>query len=244
MTHTAGEAWSETTSKLKAEIRTTQRGSSRPLEVFVAAAFHDIRNLMTNIRGCAQLGLLSDSPNDKDYFSRIIAQVDSSLGWLMAGMDFLRDEETAPVSLADFVSGIVKEAEPAARTGGVTLEFAASFFPAERADICSEHLKRAVNNLLLNAVQASGPGGKVVVRVLTEKSRFVIAVRDWGPGVPQGDRDKIFKPFFTTKEGGTGLGLFIVNYVSTHLHHGAAWFESPPGGGAEFFISLPRNSDL
>ena len=69
-----------------------------------------------------------------------------------------------------------------------------------------------------------------------------IRFRDTGPGIPEEERERIFVPFYTTKEKGTGLGLAIcLRLVRAHL--GTLLVRSPPGGGAEFIVSLPALRD-
>ena len=107
-------------------------------------------------------------------------------------------------------------------------------------------LKRCVDNLVRNAVQAlrAAPpeaGGRVVIAARREGAQAVIEVRDDGPGVPAADRARIFDPYFTTKTDGTGLGLAIVKKVVLE-HDGEIVCESAPGGGAAFRIRLPLRS--
>jgi len=107
-------------------------------------------------------------------------------------------------------------------------------------------LKRCVDNLVRNAVQAlraSPPqnGGRVVIAARREGAQAVLEVRDDGPGVPAADRARIFDPYFTTKTDGTGLGLAIVKKVVLE-HDGEIVCESAPDGGAAFRIRLPLRS--
>lgn len=98
-------------------------------------------------------------------------------------------------------------------------------------------LGQATLNLLLNAGQAAGEGGTVTVRWLQQAGRVRLIVRDSGPGVPPHLLEKIFNPFFTTKETGTGLGLAIVHRI-VEAHDGAISVRNVPGGGAEFELRM------
>src|SRR5262249_9201198 len=101
---------------------------------------------------------------------------------------------------------------------------------------------QAILNLLLNAVEAmSGPG---IVRVRFSPPRpelgvkqFQIVVRDEGPGIPGDVLDRIFNPFFTTKDTGTGLGLSIVHRI-VESHDGTITATNDPEGGAKFEIRI------
>ncbi len=91
-------------------------------------------------------------------------------------------------------------------------------------------LKQAVLNLVLNALQATPAGGHVVVRTSGEKRRFVVEVTDDGEGMTPDVRAKALTPFFTTREGGTGLGLPLVRRI-VEQHGGSLDISSRPGKG-------------
>jgi two-component system, NtrC family, nitrogen regulation sensor histidine kinase NtrY len=86
----------------------------------------------------------------------------------------------------------------------------------------------------------------IVVRadlVKRSDSRYCrIQVQDSGCGIPPELKEKLFKPYFTTKENGTGLGLSIVEHIVID-HKGEIWFDSEPGLGTTFFIDLPMGND-
>lgn len=103
-----------------------------------------------------------------------------------------------------------------------------------------QYLKMALRNLVENAFQAAGRGGKVKI-TLTSGSQgktACLSVADDGPGIPPETQKKIFTPFFTTREDGTGLGLAIVRKI-VEAHRGKVWVESLPQRGATFYIELP-----
>jgi two-component system sensor histidine kinase PilS (NtrC family) len=110
-------------------------------------------------------------------------------------------------------------------------------------------LHRALFNLLLNAVQFSGPGGTVSVALedLTGTPRprgtpiarpVEVTVSDSGPGIDEDDMQRIFDPFFTTRNGGSGMGLAVV-HRAVEAHSGAIFVERSDEGGARFVIYLP-----
>ena len=99
-------------------------------------------------------------------------------------------------------------------------------------------LQQALVNLLMNALQASPSGGEVVVTSGGESRGVRITIQDQGPGIPDADLEQIFKPFFTTRHSGTGLGLPISRGI-IEQHGGRLTVESGPGGGARFTVTLP-----
>jgi signal transduction histidine kinase len=102
-------------------------------------------------------------------------------------------------------------------------------------------------NLLLNAADATPPGGTVVLetRTAAEGTRVEFEVRDTGPGVPPDLRERIFEPFFTTKgpRGGTGLGLAVCRSV-VERHGGRIWLEGDEGEGSRFVVTLPVHAQV
>ncbi len=101
-----------------------------------------------------------------------------------------------------------------------------------------EQIKRALINLLDNALEACGSTGEIVVRLEDGRAGISIEVADTGRGVPPRDRDKLFLPDFTTKGRGTGLGLAIVSRIVAD-HNGTIRVEDNPPRGARFIIELP-----
>jgi len=106
-------------------------------------------------------------------------------------------------------------------------------------------MQQVLLNLIINAEQAmlaANGRGNLVVRTWldADHSLIVVEVNDDGPGVPDEVKVKIFDPFFTTKEVGKGTGLGLtVAYAIVQEHNGRIWVESPPQGGASFFVELP-----
>lgn len=106
---------------------------------------------------------------------------------------------------------------------------------------CDRHrLQQGLMNLLVNAIEATPPQGVVTIRGLTTKKEVWIEVIDQGRGIPAEERQRILQPFITTKRGGTGLGLPIVNKVIT-AHSGRLEINDSPPAGALFRLRLPGN---
>jgi len=101
-------------------------------------------------------------------------------------------------------------------------------------------LLRCFNNLLKNAIEAtpSNHPGVIEINYLVTAKSMLLTIRDNGEGIPEGLREKIFEPNFTTKSSGTGLGLaFVKNSIENA--GGKVWFETASGQGTTFYISLP-----
>jgi signal transduction histidine kinase len=115
--------------------------------------------------------------------------------------------------------------------------------PASSFD--EKKIAQVLNNLITNAVKFSEPGTQVTVRAVAESGGILISVRDQGPGIPETERDKLFRPFGKTSvrstggESSTGLGLAIVRKI-VEGHGGRIWLESEVGKGSAFFFTIPN----
>jgi signal transduction histidine kinase len=108
-----------------------------------------------------------------------------------------------------------------------------------RADVDALAIEQVLINLLLNAIDASPEGGVVQVQVAADARGVRIQVHDQGPAIPEGIRDHLFDPYFTTKESGTGLGLAVSREIVCH-HGGSIDFDSGTSG-TTFVLKLPSN---
>jgi nitrogen fixation/metabolism regulation signal transduction histidine kinase len=106
-----------------------------------------------------------------------------------------------------------------------------------RAD--GEQLGRVMQNLALNAVDAMPHGGELTIRTVPVAAGVRIDVADTGEGLTNEERERLFTPYYTTKQHGTGLGLAIVQSVIAD-HSGRVWVDSVPHRGSTFHIELPR----
>ncbi|MFZ1947538.1 MAG: ATP-binding protein [bacterium] len=104
----------------------------------------------------------------------------------------------------------------------------------------AERLQQVMINIIKNAVEASPEGGLLEIAASVDEARLTVRVKDSGPGVSAAESDRIFEPFYSTKKGGTGLGLCISQAILEE-HGGRLLVESPPGGGACFVMELPLN---
>jgi PAS domain S-box-containing protein len=109
-------------------------------------------------------------------------------------------------------------------------------FPKLRSD--AGYLKRILINLIINAVQAMPRGGKLVLKATCNENTVFIQIKDTGEGISEEVKAKIFKPLFTTKPKGQGLGLAVVKKLTTALG-GNIYFESKLGKGTCFTVELP-----
>jgi len=149
-----------------------------------------------------------------------------------------------PVIINDVVQGVSKlfQAQLESRDGGAIvckMDLAASREPVA-AD--AELLHRALSNLVLNAMDAMPHGGTLTLRTRDASDRVRIEIADTGVGLTREECDRLFTPYYTSKQHGTGLGLAIVQSVISD-HGGTISVQSQPERGTTFVVELPRNLD-
>ncbi len=105
-----------------------------------------------------------------------------------------------------------------------------------------ELLHRALSNLVLNAMDAMPNGGTITLRTLQGDGQGVVQISDTGTGLTPEEVERIFTPYYTSKQHGTGLGLAIVQSVVSD-HGGRISVQSQPGKGTTFVIELPNNAE-
>src|SRR5439155_1486412 len=102
----------------------------------------------------------------------------------------------------------------------------------------TDFMKQAILNVVLNGVQAMPQGGTLAISARREDEMVVTEIRDQGGGIPADVQDKIFELYFTTKKGGTGIGL-AQTYQILQWHYGSVDFETEEGQGTTFRLRLP-----
>ena len=154
-------------------------------------------------------------------------------------VDFTRPVELRLVEtdLRRTVDEVVTLASPEAAKQNVRIEREATpdaLFVRIDADL----VKQAILNIVINGVQAMPGGGRLQLATFRDDETAVVRVRDEGPGIPAEIRDKIYNLYFTTKKGGSGIGL-AMTYRVVQLHHGSVEFESDEGQGTTFILRFP-----
>ena len=225
-------------------IRRADRLSS--LGQLTAGLAHEIRNPLVAIRTFTQL--LPDRYQDKEFRegfqATALKEVDRICGLVNDLLSFARPSapNVSAENVNEIVEGIARILETEAKEKEVQIyRRLASSLP--KIFIDKEQIKQVCMNLILNAIQSIEGGGMVEISTrLAAKdgsAQFVqVGVRDSGVGIPEKDLENIFNPFFTTKKGGSGLGLSISHQI-VQEHGGHLLVESRVGGGTTFFINLP-----
>jgi len=208
-----------------------------------AGLAHEFRNGLATIHGYARLidpERLQD--RDRQYLEGLRQETDALQQVVTNFLNFARPAQLAVsrVSLAAIAERAAEDVrgEVGARGGEVLVE--GQFGEVDGDDVL---LRQAVSNLVRNAVEACAAADRpprIVLsgRVDREQRIVRLSVADNGPGIDPAVRDRIFRPFFTTKREGTGLGLALVQKIIV-THNGRVAAGASPGGGASFDIVLP-----
>jgi PAS domain S-box-containing protein len=208
-----------------------------------AGIAHEFKNALATISGYAQMIRSESSETEAlDYAERILEQTRNITHVVTEFLKYARpleipDEKVALQTMVERVVSEVGEALPQVR-----IECEGTFGEAGGDEGL---LRQALLNLARNAAEAcaiAAGGGQVIVRgdiVHDEEAGFQrISVIDNGPGIPVKVLSKLFRPFFTTKAKGTGLGLAVVQKIIVQ-HGGQVEVRNRPEGGAEFIVTLP-----
>jgi signal transduction histidine kinase len=210
-----------------------------------AGIAHEINNPLNNISLTAEV-LLEDLPNlacseRLDMVRDILVQSDRAREVVHHLLEFSRSRKVntvEPVELGKLVADAVTLVRNQFRLGGITCHYEQPAKPVLINGNPSQ-LQQVLVNMMLNAVQAMPPEGRLDLAVQAEGKEARIVIRDTGAGMSQETKSHIFDPFFTTKNEGTGLGLSL-SYAIVKDHRGEIEVESEQGRGTTFRIRLPR----
>lgn len=208
-----------------------------------AGVAHEIRTPLGIMRSSAQLlGRLlpRDQSKSTELVEMVIDEVDR-LDRVVAGLlQLARPHEPLiePTQLTPVLERALDFVD--AQAGERSVVIHRSFVPNLRPARCDpDQIYQVALNLLVNALQILPRGGEITVRTLsTNNGRVAFEVSDNGPGIPAEIQDRIFTPFFTMREGGTGLGLALVQRV-VRAHKGDVSVHSVVGRGTTFRVELP-----
>jgi signal transduction histidine kinase len=222
------------------QMRGSMRERDRTLNLMLRGVAHEVRNPLGGMELFA--GLLSEKLGSREpeaeYLEKIRREIGNLKRVVQEFLDYARPEELRreEVKLSRFFAEVLEIQAPGAWERGVELETRVdqeagfNFDPAK--------LRRAVINLVENAVSASERGKKVSIQADLEKNWLRITIADRGVGIPEADRPHLFEPFFTTRESGSGIGLALVKKV-VDGHGGRIEVKSREGEGTTVEIWIP-----
>jgi len=209
---------------------------------------HEIRNPLSSISLNAEM--LGDeiqaagaavSEDAEVLLQSIISEVDRVTKLTEEYLQFSRlpEADLCPDDLFTLVQEVLDFIEPEANSVGVQIiKDYKENIPTLVFD--RQQIRRALLNITRNAIEAMKHGGVLRVRLEATSDYVQLAISDTGSGISEQNRERIFQPFFTTKDMGTGLGLAISQQIIQE-HGGSIFFESQRGKGTTFYLRLPKN---
>jgi two-component system, NtrC family, nitrogen regulation sensor histidine kinase NtrY len=219
-----------------------ERGRAQEIEAERLRAFretarrvaHEMRNPLTPIRlAVAQLAR-SPTPATQEAIEVLTAESGrlEQLAREFTEFGRLPEGPAAEVDLVELLEELVRTSIPPTMTARLALDPSTPVLQGHY-----DPLRRAFSNILRNAVEACGAEGELEIAAGPERGGARVAIRDHGPGIRPELEQRIFDPYCTGKEGGTGLGLALARQT-VELHQGTIGVERTPGGGATFVVRL------
>lgn len=219
---------------------------------FVATVSHDLRSPLTYMRGyAAMLPMVGElTPKQADYVEKIQGGIQQMTELIDDLLDMGRIEarvgmQRAECVLADVIKIVADEAQGRATAFGLNLKTEINTQRTIMGDPAL--IKRAVSNLVDNAIKYTPPGGSITLGLDEAGSSLVVRVSDTGLGIASDDQVRLFEKFYRVKRRetmdikGSGLGLAIVKSIA-EWHHGRVWVESQLGTGSTFYITIPTRT--
>jgi signal transduction histidine kinase/putative methionine-R-sulfoxide reductase with GAF domain len=248
---TFSQQMEEKIQKTTADLRKTEAQLIRSeklaaLGQLAAGIAHEIRNPLTSINILIH-SLTENLPTKNSHWEdlkvieeeilRINEIVDQFLRFAKPASPLFEKADLIPI-----FEETLQLLRPQIERGGISVQ--KEFESLPRATVDKEQMKQVILNLLMNAIQAMPKAGRLGLsdRMSRDGHWVELTIQDSGIGIPPEDIDKLFDPFFSTKEGGIGLGLSIAHRIIDQ-HHGKIEVESKPGKGTLFTISLPISSE-
>jgi signal transduction histidine kinase len=226
----------------QAEVRRAERLAA--LGQLTAGLAHELRNPLGTMKTSAEMlsrQVAQENAVVKEMAGFIASEVDRTNSLITRFLDFARPQhlklETADITV--MLDGAIARFEREQKNMGTSVTVFKNYspdVPPVRFD--AELMERVIANLLVNAAQASPPGGIVTVKTLSDRTEVEVAVIDRGSGIDPKNIENIFNPFFTTKTDGIGFGLAIISKILDE-HGGRITVESALGEGSVFRVFLP-----
>ncbi|HTV58633.1 MAG TPA: ATP-binding protein [Verrucomicrobiae bacterium] len=213
-----------------------------------AGVAHEVKNPLNSMRLWLEVlkGNMPVAPEPQQAVKMLDSEIDRLDRAVKTFLNFTRPVELKleETNLAALLEEVLEAAHPSIRKAGVELRVdIPENFPPVRAD--RQLLHQAVLNLLLNASEFTPEGGRISLSLRRTGEFAVVAVSDTGQGISPEDQKKIFQLFFTTRPGGTGIGL-ANSFRFVQLQNGRIEFDSEVGRGTTFRVQLPllQSGDL
>lgn len=225
--------------KEKLERQLLQADKLATIGQLASGVAHEINNPLGNISLYTQMLLRKTEDENTKAKLNVIADEANRAAQIVKGLlDFARQSEIelAPIDINKEIGKVLSILTPQLREIKVTKDF--ETLPSILGD--SGQIEQVMMNLLTNAIQSITENGEIIIRTSIKHDHVEISISDNGCGIPGDILDKIFDPFFSTKEQGKGTGLGLsISYGIIKRHRGSIEVQSEVGKGTTFTIKLP-----
>lgn len=209
-----------------------------------ASIAHEINNPLQSVQNCLHLASRMDLPEEtrREYMALAKEELERLMSTVQRMLDFYRPGVVGRklVDLNELIERVLKLLGRELDTKKVRVQLQLSK-RLGRPMVVRDQIQQVLINLILNASEAMPDGGEISIETRQRRAGIEVIIEDTGPGVQPGDRERIFEPFVSTKESGTGLGL-TVSYGIINAHGGTLELVSGRGKGACFRIMLPAGT--
>ena len=212
-----------------------------------AALAHEIKNPLSSIKGTAEI-LLDEFPKDhtKREFVEILLKettrlnntVEEVLQFSRRGIRGKKKEETEIEPLSQVIDRVTNLLTSQLQKKSIKLTVT-GWEVGKAFSVVGEKLSQVFLNIILNGIDAVPPKGEILIETMKHADGYAVSVKDNGSGIPDELKDKIFSPFYSTKESGTGLGLSISKKI-VESYGGTLTLSDAETGGACFTVFLPE----
>ena len=232
---------------VRLERRLAERERLAVLGQMAATVAHEIKNPLSAIKSIAQV-MGEDQALGTQYardLSLIVGETDRLSQSVTQLLSFARKETPPqfPLRIEELVRSVVGLFQASAEEQRIKLHCRVET-DTELPGAAVSALRDSLSNLLLNALQATLSGGQISIITQLDKDNLLLVVQDSGPGIAPELRQRIWEPFFTTKQRGTGLGLAIVRKRMQEAGGSALLAPSINGGGARFELRVPLKGSV
>lgn len=214
-------------------------------DLFIDIMRHDLLNPIGSIRNFADiLGDDISDPVQKEVVDGIVGTSTKLIDMINSASQFsklkeMEEIECQALDLGAILDDVYNDLRPQIKNA----EIGVSFLPKGKYPVVVNPLVHDVFfNIISNIVKYAATGRKIELDIQGEDETWLVSIKDWGEGIPDKDKEKLFTRFERLgKEGvkGSGLGLAIAKRI-VDLHNGRIWVEDNPEGGSVFFVSLPK----
>ena len=230
----------EATRQIGRQLQTADRLSA--ISKITGGVAHEVKNPLNAINMHVELVQMKLDTGDFDvgqHLDIIGSEIERLNRVVKTFLDFTRPVELnlSEIPLDRLVQEVADLATPQAAAAGIEITVSQQTDDA-RLNVDADLVKQALLNIVVNAIEAMKEGGQLTLISNVREDQAEIRINDTGPGIPEQMREKIFSLYFTTKKGGSGIGL-AMTYRIVQLHDGSVDFVSEPGIGTTFVLHLP-----